>query len=109
MSLDDLLGIATAVVISGTASSGLTTWMRRRHTEAETAEIVTKAAGKVVELQSDTIESLTGRVRRLERQHSEDRSAQVKHTAWDRLARQRLSEQGIDLPEPPPLYAPDVI
>lgn len=108
MNVDDLVAMIGAVLVSGTGTAAITAWIGRTRIKAQATRIITDAAAQVVDLQEAHIKGLTGRIDRLERQVSADRAAQVKHTAWDRIARQRLQEAGIDVPEPPPLYAPEV-
>src|SRR5690606_37665833 len=93
---------ALTAAIAGLTGSGigygLQALVSRRKLRGDAARAVTEAAEQVVGLQVDAIRRLQDGQQRLERQLAADREAQAKHTAWDRIARQRLKDAGIDVP-----------
>jgi hypothetical protein len=97
-----------AAIGSGLAGSFVTAFVNRRKVSADATRIITDAAAQVVKNLTDEAAGLRRRVERLEQQHRSDRKAQTLHAAWDYMAIRQLREQGIDLEEPPPLYAPDI-
>ena len=99
-----LTGILTSAVVAAVLAAVVTGLFTRRKLSAEATKIITDAASGVVadlraERATDQLE-----LRGLKAENRTQAAALRVHSVWDRKAYEALQRQGIDLPEPPPLY-----
>lgn len=84
----------------------------RRKLSAEATQIITDAAGSLVQrLESDVV-TLRQETARLQRESNQSQAAQRRtderlaiHAQWDRQATAEAERQGFHLPPPPPLFS----
>lgn len=114
--LVQILGASAIATVLGAVVQGI---INKRKLSAEATSIITQAAGGLVkDLQTDN-----GRLRAENARSSlrEERSRYAVrrrddafrrvldgHSKWDRLVVKALREAGIQIPDPPELYLPDV-
>lgn len=111
--LQQLAGLGVGAILA-TVITGL---FSRRKLSAEATKIITDAASGTLKDLRDENTRLAARVaatetqqdqlrdiqRRQDERQRADHQALAIHAFWDRQAWNTLKEQGIDLPEPPPL------
>jgi NAD(P)H-dependent flavin oxidoreductase YrpB (nitropropane dioxygenase family) len=98
-----VIAVAAAVGGVGGVVALLNLPKMRRKMDADTADVLTKAALALVEPLRRQVEVLGSRVQTMEAEQLAQHRLHTAHKAWDELAFAVASEAGMVLPPPPPL------